>query len=71
MFWIVLIISFLVAGSFALVGLTPQGVSILTWKISLPYLNSQMITPETFYKQMFVLLGVGMWLTGWLATGLA
>jgi hypothetical protein len=71
MFWIVLIISFLVAGSFALVGLTPQGISIVTWKISFPYLNSQMITPETFYKQMFVLLGVGMWLTGWLATGLA
>jgi hypothetical protein len=71
MFWIVLIISFLVAGSFALVGLTPQGISIFTWKISMPYLNSSTITPEVFYKQMFVTLGVGTWLTGWLATGLA
>ncbi len=62
MFWIVLIISTLVAASFGAVGLTSTGISIFTWHINSP-VNNVVVTPATFYKQLFLSLGVGTWLT--------
>ncbi len=70
MFWIVLILSTLVAASFAAVGLTPDGFKIFFWNLSSPVLNSRNILPGDFYKTIFLTYGINFWLT-WLATVLA
>jgi ABC-type transport system involved in multi-copper enzyme maturation permease subunit len=70
MFWIVLILSTLVAASFAAIGLTPSGFNIFFWKIPSPLLNSKVLSPGDFYKSIFLNYGIGFWLT-WLATVLA
>jgi ABC-type transport system involved in multi-copper enzyme maturation permease subunit len=70
MFWIVLILSTLVAASFAAIGLTPTGFKIFFWKISSPILNSREMPPGDFYKGIFLNYGIEFWLT-WLATVLA
>jgi ABC-type transport system involved in multi-copper enzyme maturation permease subunit len=70
MFWIVLILSTLVAASFAAIGLKPGGFKICFWEISSPVLNSRIITPGDFYKTIFLNYGIEFWLT-WLATVLA
>jgi ABC-type transport system involved in multi-copper enzyme maturation permease subunit len=69
MFWIVLILSTLVAASFAAIGLTPTGFKIFFWEIRSP-LNSKLLSPDDFYKSIFLNYGIGFWLT-WLATVLA
>jgi len=63
MFWIVLIISTLVAASFALVGLTPTGFSILAYDFPSPLFNRRLISPAAFYKLIFLNLGIDWWLT--------
>jgi ABC-type transport system involved in multi-copper enzyme maturation permease subunit len=70
MFWIVLILSTLVAASFAAIGLTPDGFKIFFWDIHSPLLNSKVLSPGDFYKSIFLNYGIGFWLT-WLATALA
>jgi len=70
MFWIVLILSALVAISFVAIGLTPTGFEIFRWKIQSDFLNSESILPGDFYKSIFLNYGIGFWLT-WLATVLA
>jgi ABC-type transport system involved in multi-copper enzyme maturation permease subunit len=70
MFWVVLVLSGFVAGSFAFVGINEGGLKILIWQIDSPFLNSHVMKPATFYKQMFVSLGIGYWLS-WLAAILA
>jgi len=70
MFWIVLVLSTLVAASFAGIGLTPTGFEILVWKFPSVFFNSKFITPGDFYKSIFLSFGIGFWLT-WLATVLA
>ncbi len=70
MFWIVLILSTLVAGSFAAIGLTSTGFKIFYWELHSPILNSKEMAPGDFYKSIFLNYGIGFWLT-WLATVLA
>ncbi|MGD0542296.1 MAG: hypothetical protein ABSB33_12340 [Tepidisphaeraceae bacterium] len=70
MFWIVLILSALVAASFAAIGLSPTGFKIFYWEIPSPLLNSKEMPPGDFYKSIFLNYGIGFWLT-WLATVLA
>jgi ABC-type transport system involved in multi-copper enzyme maturation permease subunit len=70
MFWIVLVLSGLVAASFGALGLTPDGFKIFTWKFSSPALNSVNMSPGDFYKTIFLTYGINFWLT-WLATVLA
>ncbi|MGD0463130.1 MAG: hypothetical protein ABSB74_11655 [Tepidisphaeraceae bacterium] len=70
MFWIVLILSALVAASFAAIGVTSTGFKIFTWEIPSPILNSKELSPGDFYKSIFLNYGIGFWLT-WLATVLA
>jgi ABC-type transport system involved in multi-copper enzyme maturation permease subunit len=70
MFWIVLILSTLVAASFAGIGLTPTGFEILVWRFPSVFFNSKYISPGDFYKSIFLNFGIGFWLT-WLATVLA
>ncbi|HEY1921348.1 MAG TPA: hypothetical protein VGG44_01175 [Tepidisphaeraceae bacterium] len=69
MFWIVLILSTLVAASFAALGLTPTGIKIFFWSIPTP-LNSKLMSPGDFYKTIFLYYGIGFWLS-FLATALA
>ncbi len=73
LFWFVLAISGLVVAAIATVGLTPEGLQINLgfWNPSFPApFNSEVLTPATFYKMMFVNLGIGIWLT-WAASILA
>jgi ABC-type transport system involved in multi-copper enzyme maturation permease subunit len=69
LFWLALVISGLVVVSFALVGITETGLRLVVWDIPAPF-NTTLMSEETFYKLMFLNLGVGFWLT-WLAAILA
>ncbi|MDP9176014.1 MAG: hypothetical protein M3O30_19430 [Planctomycetota bacterium] len=68
-FWIVLILSTLMATSSAAVGLTPNGFTIF-WKEFFSRLNSRNVAPALFYKFVFLYLGLQWWL-GFFATLLA
>ncbi|HEX4054490.1 MAG TPA: hypothetical protein VHX86_09515 [Tepidisphaeraceae bacterium] len=70
MFWIVLILSTMVAASFAALRLTPDGFKIFFWHLHSTVLNSRNISPGDFYKTIFLSYGINFWLT-WLATVLA
>ncbi len=70
LFWLGLGISGLVVAAFACVGINPQGVKLLFWQIDSPWFNTGTTPPAMFYKQMFVSVGIGLWLA-WLAAILA
>lgn len=69
LFWFVLLITAAVVGAFALVDINEKGLVIAAWEIPLPT-NTTVLSRETFYKQLFVNLGVKFWLT-YIATVLA
>jgi hypothetical protein len=56
LFWISLILSALVVGIFALVGVKPRGLSFASYYVNLP-------DAWTFYKGMYSELIIGLWLT--------
>jgi hypothetical protein len=64
MFWIVLILSGVVVGAFALVAVGPKGVTVAGYELPIP------LPPGAFYKYLFTSLLIGVWLT-WAATILA
>jgi ABC-type transport system involved in multi-copper enzyme maturation permease subunit len=66
-FWIVLLLSGLIAGIFGAIGMTSEGFSIFWWKIPA---NLTRFSPPTFYKWMFITFGINFWLQV-PATGLA
>jgi ABC-type transport system involved in multi-copper enzyme maturation permease subunit len=70
LFWIVLALSGLVVGAFAMVGLSPRGVTVLWKEFEAPEFNSTIIPPQLLYKFVFVNLGIKFWL-GMIATVLA
>ncbi|MCH8343380.1 MAG: ABC transporter permease [Planctomycetes bacterium] len=70
LFWITLILSGVVVVSFALIGINEQGLRLIMWDVPVPFLNTTVMSEETFYKTLFVELGIGFWLA-WLATILA
>ena len=70
MFWVVLAISLLMSGAFALVGINEDGIKVCVWQFDSDFLNTGIISAALFYKIVFVTLGIGVWLT-WLATILA
>lgn len=70
LFWFVLVITGAVVGAFALVDINDQGLIIIKWSLENPVLNTTTLSRETFYKMMFVNLGVALWLT-WAASILA
>jgi hypothetical protein len=63
MFWIVLIISGLVAGSMASIGLSVNGFTIFGLNFPTEIINARQMSPGTFYKLIFVQLGIQWWLT--------
>jgi hypothetical protein len=70
LFWITMMLSAVVVGAFALVGLTDTGLKVLVWDIPVPMFNAKTIEPATFYKLIFTNFGIGFWLS-WGATILA
>ena len=70
MFWIVLVISGLVVAAFAAVGINDRGLKILVWQFDTELVTTESVSVATFYKYLFVSIGIGIWLT-WLATILA
>ncbi len=70
LFWLGLFISCIVAATFGAVGLTPTGLTLLFWDVEAAFFNSTIFKPAAFYKMMFMVLGVSVWLT-WGATILA
>jgi ABC-type transport system involved in multi-copper enzyme maturation permease subunit len=70
LFWITLALSMVMAGAIACIGINDKGISILWWTISADVFNAQSISPATFYKAVFIRLGLYVWLT-WIATVLA
>ncbi len=67
LFWITMILSGLVVGVFAILGINERGVTIFTYTMELPGATTDFISREVFYKSLFSTLGVGIWLT-WIAT---
>ena len=70
LFWLSMVLSALVVLAFAMVGINEKGLSILTWTIELPLLNTTVLESGEFYKLAFYTLGVRIWLA-WLACLLA
>lgn len=69
LFWITMILSGVVVAACALIGINEQGLRIIVWDVPFP-VTTEMMSETTFYKSMFVSLGIGFWLT-WLAAVLA
>ena len=65
LFWIAMVISCVGVLAFAAVGLNPNGVTIFGHETPLEF-TSNMVTPASFYKLLFVSLGLNLWL-GWAA----
>lgn len=77
MFWIVLALSVLVVGFFACIGINENGITFCGMESGNGpftglnvFFNTDSISPELFYKMLFMSFGIGFWLT-WLATILA
>jgi ABC-type transport system involved in multi-copper enzyme maturation permease subunit len=70
MFWIVLIISAVVVAVFGIIGIRNDAVTVCNWETPLRFVYLSLISPATFYKLMFVSLGIKFWLAS-LATILA
>lgn len=71
LFWVVLGLSWLIALSFAAVGINQEGITVLWWEVPLPLFNLSVLPNKAmFYKFLFFSLGFNFWLT-WFATILA
>lgn len=70
LFWIVMALSGLIVASLACLGIDDKGLTVLWWSIELPIFSTQVIDKPTFYKLIFITVGVQLWLT-WAATVLA
>lgn len=70
LFWIVLALSGLVVGAFAMMGNNEEGITFLHWTIPFDIASTRFIPTDQFYKIVFVNMGLSIWLT-WIATVLA
>src|SRR3954451_16734938 len=69
LFWVVMILSVVVVAGFATMGINERGVTL--FKLEFPGAwNTAIITKGEFYKMMYVLFAIPIWLA-WLATILA
>jgi ABC-type transport system involved in multi-copper enzyme maturation permease subunit len=69
LFWFVLLLSIVVVGAFAAVGINDKGLTVFGWTIP-SMVNAHMFPPALFYKMAFANLGVKFWLA-WCSTILA
>lgn len=70
LFWLAIGITVVAVGLLACLGINDTGVSFLTWTLESAIFNTSTMSPETFYKKLFVSLGVEWWL-GLISTLLA
>ena len=70
LFWIVLLLSGLVVGAFAILGLKDDTITLFWWKTPLRADVLSYISPATFYKDLFEYFGIGFWLS-WIGNILA
>ena len=61
LFWVALAISGLVVAIFGVVGIRYDTVTVLNWETPVHFVYLSLITPATFYKLLFVNLGVSYW----------
>jgi ABC-type transport system involved in multi-copper enzyme maturation permease subunit len=69
LFWITLLLSLLVVGIFAFIGIDEKGLILFGFAIPLP-INTTFIPEKEFYKAIFTALAIPWWL-GWIASILA
>jgi len=67
LFWITMGINVLVVALFASLGINKSGVTLLHWQFQNEFFNSDVVSPELFYKWQFVAWGIPWWLS-WIAT---
>lgn len=70
LFWITLVISLLVAGALACLGINENGLTFLWYQLpiqDLAFVNTSLVDPGSFYKFLFLSFGFSIWLT-WAAT---
>lgn len=70
LFWIVLVLSSVIALAMAAMGINEKGLTVLWWEIPIPVFTTTVIARDTFYKMVFIAIGFKLWLT-WAATILA
>ncbi len=70
LFWVVLGVSGLVVALFASLGLTGGSVTLAGWTTPFHSPLLSLVSPDVFYKRVFVSFGVEFWLS-WLASVLA
>lgn len=70
LFWVTLILSGVLVGAFACVGLDAQGITIFKWSLPAPMFNTRTMNAGFFYKFLFLQFGVALWLS-WAAMILA
>lgn len=70
LFWITMILTGVMVGIFASIGVNNEGVTLLWWTFRGFPINDTIMPPELFYKTAFLNLGIGIWLT-WVAMALA
>ncbi|MFO0834013.1 MAG: hypothetical protein U0638_03510 [Phycisphaerales bacterium] len=70
LFWVTLILSGVLVGAFACVGLDAQGITIFKWSLPVPMFNTRTMNVGFFYKFLFLQFGVALWLA-WAAMILA
>ena len=71
LFWVTLVLSGLVVVLFGLVSIDEEGISLAGWRLDfIPDINSDTLPPDVLFKQLFIQLGIQIWLT-WIATILA
>ncbi len=70
LFWITLVLSGLIVGVFGGVGIHEDGFSLFVWEFKDDSANLVYQSRETFYTQLFIDYGIGVWLT-WIAAILA
>ena len=70
LFWITLILSGLVVLAFAFIGINEKGLTVLAWELPNPYMNTDFMSPDYFYKTMFANVGINLWLA-WIGTIMA
>lgn len=70
LFWITMVLSGLVVLIYAAIGINEEGITFFWFKLGFIPVDSTTLPPEMLYKQLFLSLGIQIWLT-WVATILA
>ncbi len=70
LFWITMVLNLLAVVIFASLGLNKTGVTFWHWTFDNPFMNTNFISKELFYKIQFTSWGSSLWLS-WVTTILA